>query len=236
MYDIIVFGASYAAAGIAHTHKKRCLILEAGMQGDNDFYGALQFGSDYDRTPKNEAAVTLQKNFLDTNVYQRAPLIYPYLQEADVLFGIRPVSVKKTENGFVCEAYGIEGFCTFEAKKIVDTRTGDDDIEAKTFNVLMVSDKTPNFEGVEAEKTDFEGHYVLHFPVPLSQGYKEARVMVRKAVDQFSEAQQLIISAASFDYRLKEQIPEERDGISLLPSKAYPNPILAFDAGLEVTL
>lgn len=236
MYEIIVLGATFAAAGIAHRYKKSCLILEESLQAGNEFYGALQFGHGYDRTPRNEEAKNFQESFLGSDLYDRITQIYPYLQQADVLFNVRPVSIKKSENGFVCEVYGADGFCTFEAKQVIDTRADDEISISKTYNVLIESAETPEFEGCIFEKGGMDNHYVLRLPIPLGKGYAEARAEIQNAVCRFSESQKLILSAAAFDYKIKEGFPVTRDGIIRLPSKAYINPVLAFEAGLEVAL
>ena len=49
------------------------------------------------------------------------------------------------------------------------------------------------------------------------------------------ETQRLILSAYEFDYHIKEGYPKTQDGILLLPSKAYKNPSLAFEAGQRIT-
>ncbi len=236
MYDVIVLGATFAAAGIAHKYKKNCLILEHGLQAGSEFFGALQFGSDYDKMPENKEAVALQESFASSNIYSCTAQIYPYLQEANVLFDTQFVSAQKTENGFLCVTHGVEGFCTYEAKRVIDTRSNAAISISKTFNLLIESKETPVFSGVHSEKTGMENHYVLRLPVPLSCGYTQARAAAQNIVQQFSETQKLILSASAFDYQIKADYPKTREGIFYLPSKAYENPILAFEAGLEVAL
>lgn len=236
MYDVIVLGATFTAAGIAHTFKKNCLILEQGFQAGSEFFGALQFGSGYDKKPKRNKSTSLQKGFSGSNMYTWHTEIYPYLQQADVLFGTQVSSIQKTENGFLCVAYGVQGFYTYEGKQIIDTRSNDKISISKTFNLLIESRETPVFSGVYSEKAGLENHYILRLPIPLSCGYPEARDMAQKVVRQFSKTQKLILSASTFDYRIKADYPKKRDGILCLPSKAYNNPVLAFEAGLEVDL
>ena len=236
MYDVIVLGATFTAAGIAHTFKKNCLILEQSFQAGSEFFGALQFGSGYDNKPKRNESAALQERFLDSDMYSWHTEIYPYLQQADILFGTQVSSIQKTDNGFLCVAYGVQGFYTYEAKQIIDTRSNEEISVSKTFNLLIESSETPVFSGVFFEKAGLENHYILHLPVPLSCGYPEARKMAQNVVRQFSETQKLILSASVFDYQIKADYPKKRDDILRLPSKAYNNPILAFEVGLEVTL
>lgn len=236
MYDVIVLGATFAAAGIAQTYQKNCLILEQSLQAGNEFFGALQFGCDYDKKPNRKEAADLQERFMNCDTYSRHTEIYPYFQQADILFGMQVSSIQKTENGFQCTAYGVQGFYTYEAKKIIDTRSHDTISASKTFNLLIESDDPPAISGIRSEKAGLDNHYILYLSVPLSCGYAQAREMAQKVVRQFSETQKLIFSASDFDYQIKADYPKMKDGIICLPSKAYPNPVLAFEAGLEVTL
>lgn len=236
MYDVIVLGATFAAAGIAHTYQKNCLILEQGFQAGNEFYGALQFGSEYDKKPKHPQAVEFLEKFMGNSLYTRHTEIYPYLQEADVLFGTQVTLIQKTEKGFQCVIHGCQGFYTYEAKQIIDTRSNEKISTSKTFNLFVESDEAPSFPGVTAEKTGVEKHYILRLPMSLSCGYQEARAMVMDVVQQFSETQRLILSASTFDYQIGENYPKTQDGVLCLPSKAYKNPVMAFEAGLEVAL
>lgn len=233
MYEVIVLGATFTAAGIAHTYKKNCLVLEQSLQAGAEFYGALQYGTGYDKQVQGEAA-TLQERFAESNIYSCDAEIYPYLQEAEILFGSKLVSVEKTATGFRCTTHGVEGFCAFEAKQVIDTRCNEKMSLSKTFNMLMESKGTPVFSGVTAAKAGMEDHYTLTLPVSLSCDFPEARAAAQKIVRQFSETQKLLLSAWVFDYQVQEGYPKTRDGILYLPSKLYENPVLAFAAGLEV--
>ena len=44
----------------------------------------------------------------------------------------------------------------------------------------------------------------------------------------------MILSADEFDYQVKDGYPKTEGNIFYLPSKAYENPLLAFDAGVSV--
>lgn len=233
MYDVIVLGATFAAAGIAHTYGKSCLILEESMYAGGEFFGALQYGTGYNKKVQGEAA-NLQKRFEESNIYSCDAEIYPYLQEADILFGSKLVSAEKNESGFTCTIFGMDGFRTFEAKQVVDTRCSETMCLSKTFNLLLESKETPVFSGVEIANAGLGNHYVLRMPVALSCGYAAARAAAQKLVRQFSETQKLLLSAWVFDYQVQADYPQTRDGIFYLPSKLYENPVLAFAAGLEV--
>ena len=65
MYEVIVLGATFAAAGIAEQCKHNCLILERRAQAGYEFFGALQFDVDCESDlceSKGIAAAVFAKN------------------------------------------------------------------------------------------------------------------------------------------------------------------------------
>lgn len=236
MYETIVLGATFAAAGIASRQKKKCLILEQSLQAGYEFFGALNYGTDYDAPLKTQEGQALYQQFFSEGVtpYMRNTYIYPILQESNVLFGTQLVSVEKKEGAYLCKTYGVGGYASFWAKNVIDTRCSEEISCGKTYNLLVESDTLPQFEGIDAQCTGIDRHYVLRCPVPLLCDYGQARELAEKTIRQFSQGQRLILLADEFDYQVEENLPATRNQIRILPSKAYKNPICAFEAGLEV--
>lgn len=234
MYEVIVLGATFAAAGIALRHGEKCLVIERKAQAGYEFFSALNFGSGYEKEIKTSQAQALRQKLLgeNGNAYGGDRHIYAYFQQARVVFGVETVLIQKTEGGFVCVTHGVDGYVSYEAKKIIDTRTNAAMSRSKTYNFLLESVEEPSFPDVCCEKTGMQKHYVARCPVPLSSGYPQARAAVWNVIRQFSETQRLILSADEFDYQVNGVYPQEKDGIWYLPSKAYDNPVLAFEAGL----
>ena len=236
MYEVIVLGATFAAADIAHKYKEKCLVIERQVRAGYEFFGALHFGSDFSRAVSSEAAHRLQANFLGkhTGVYGCDSYIYPFFKECFTVFGAEVISTKKTDAGFLCVTHGVAGFCTYKAKRIIDTRCNAEMSKVKTYNLLIESKCDPAFSGVSWEHAAGENRYILRCPVPLDCEYMEARSMAMNTVQSFSETQRLILSADEFDYQVKDGYPKTEGNIFYLPSKAYENPLLAFDAGVSV--
>lgn len=234
MYETIVLGATFLAAGIAAQQKKSCLIIEPTFQAGYEFFGALNFGSGYD-APKTQEGASLQQQFFNEGVtpYMRNTYIYPILQQSNVLFGTQVVAIEKQEEAFLCKVYSVDGCSSFLAKHIIDTRCNEALSFAKTYNLLVESDAAPQIAGVSVEETGVDRHYVLRCPVPLSYDYSQAKAVAEETVRQFSEGQKLILLADEFDYQVKQVLPDAVNGICILPSKAYKNPVCAFEAGLE---
>lgn len=209
MYDVIVIGATFVSAGIAEKYKEKCLVIEESAQAGYEFFGALDFSV-------NETE------------------IYPCFQKCQILFSTDLVSVQKTDRGFACVIHGVNGFYTYYAKLVIDTRCDAEMCVSKTYNLLIHSEEEPEFSNMAALKALGENRYVVCCPVPLSCGYVEARTEAQKLMEQFSETQRLILAAYEFDYRVKDGYPKTKDGILYLPSKAYENPKAAMKAGQEV--
>lgn len=234
MYDVIVLGATFAAAGIAAALQEKCLVIEPRTQAGYEFFGALSFGTNCQKAPVRQAARDLQKALLPENgcPYGGDRLIYPYFEASHILFATRPVSTEQTEDGFLCTVHGVNGFCTYKAKTVVDTRSSDAISISKTYNLLIESEEPPALEGADIQPGGLDRHYLLSCPVPLSATFCDARSLAQKYIARFSETQKLILSANVFDYRVKPEFPKQSDGIHYLPSKLYEVPALAFEAGL----
>lgn len=208
MYELIVLGATFAAAGIARQYGDRCLIIERRSQAGYEFFGALHcLGEEAD--------------------------IYAQLENCCPLFCTEIVSVEKVGDAFTCVTHGVDGYRTYQAKNVVDTRCCDEMCQSKTYNLLIESAQEPSFAEVAWEKAKGDNRYLLCCPVPLSYGYSQARALALDVIRQFSETQKLILSAYIFDYRVKPGYPKLVDGIWCLPSKAYESPELAYEAGLS---
>lgn len=208
MYEIIVLGATFLAAGIAREREKDCLILESRLRAGDEFCGSL------------------------CACYGAERKLYPHLARADVRFGTRVVSVEKTETGFTCLTHGPDGFVAFEGRRVIDTRVSPRMCQSKTFNFLMESKEKPAFPGAPAEPAAMENHYVVRLPIPLDWDYSRARLKALEVVEAFSGEQKLLLTADEFDYQVKPGYPREEGGIFCLPSKGYASPELAFAAGI----
>ena len=208
MFDVIVLGATFAAAGIAKRYKEKCLVLERSAQAGREFFGALRF-------LEEEAS------------------IYPYFQDCQILFCTEVVTTEKTAEGFLCRTHGVNGYCDYYAKTVIDTRCSEEMCLSKTYNLLLHSKDTPDLDHACQVGED---RYLVRCPVPLDCGYAEARVAAQEIIRRLPAHRQLILSAYAFDYAVKEGYPKTENGILYLPAKAYDTPALALAAGEGVKL
>lgn len=190
MYEILVLGATFAAAGIAHQCQENCLVLERRAQAGYEFFGA-----------------------------EKDIQIYSFFKECHAVFCVEIVSVEKTDDGFLCVTHGVDGYRSYTAKRVVDTRCNAAMSQSKTYDLLVEN-------GGRRE--------IRRCPVPLSSGFAEARRIAQKAILGFSPKERLILMADEFNYCVKEGYPTEEGGIFYLPSKTYATPALAFEAGVSL--
>ncbi len=188
MYEILVLGATFAAAGIAHQYRENCLVLERRAEAGYEFFGAGK----------------------DTQIYS-------YLKECHTVFCVEIVSVEQTDSGFLCVTHGVDGFRSYTAKRVVDTRCNAEMSESKTYNLLV--DRKGKRE-------------VLRLPVTLDCSFAAARGVAKRVIEGFSE-ERLVYMADEFDYQVKKGYPKEENGVLYLPSKAYGSPDLAFEGGVS---
>ena len=142
--------------------------------------------------------------------------------------------MQEEDGVFACVTHGVQGFATYYAKKVIDTRSNGEMSLSKTFNLLIDSKEEPAFSGCHWAKAKEENCYIVYCPVPLSYGYAQARAAAQDILRQFSETQRVVLSAYEFDYQIKEDFPKMQDGILYLPSKRYNSPQLSFEAGLHI--
>ncbi len=188
MYEMLVLGATFAAAGIAHQYQENCLVLERRAEAGYEFFGEGKDGS-----------------------------IYSYFKECHTVFCVEIVSVEKTEDGFLCVTHGVDGFRSYTAKKVIDTRCNADMSNSKTYDLLV----------------DRQGkREILRLPVSLDCSFSEARRIAQRRIEGFSE-ERLVYMADEFDYQVKAVYPKEENGILYLPSKSYSSPDLAFAGGVR---
>ena len=232
MYEVIVLGATFAAAGIAGQHKEKCLVIERRAQAGYEFFGALHFGYNNSGKIHEEAALSLQRKFAEEKSFLCCDsLIYPFFQECHTIFAAQLVSVQKIDEGFLCTVHGASGYTRYIGKKVIDTRCNSEISSYKTYNILMESDTEPAFPHTTYEKISDKNRYVLFCPVPLSCNYSEARSIAFDVIKQFGQNQRVIILANEFDYYVKGEYPRKNGEILIFPSKFYGSPLLAFQSG-----
>ena len=209
MYEVIVLGATFAAAGIASKLKENCLVIERRSEGGYEFFGGQFFANTENLS------------------------VYPFLKECNTVFCTDVCSVQKTESGFVCKTHGVDGFVSYNAKRVIDTRTTAAICSSKTYAMLIESKEQPCFNNAICQAAKGENRYIVELPVPINCSFSEARIKALELVKGFSSTQRLILLADDFCYTVKGGYPKTENGIYHIPSAAFETPSLAFGAGEE---
>lgn len=245
-YDTIILGATFAAAGIAAKKGENCLILDRRPQAGYEFINALRFGTGQDEKLVSHEAKELHKKFEEKGAYSdgrvclfsSACYLYQGLENKNVLLNVELISCKKNEALFEVMVHGVSGYRTFYAKEVVDTRVLPDMIRSKTLNLLINSKSHPSriLPYASEEKYGYPGDVLIKIPVKPEAGYIEARRQVKEYLEKMPAGYKASFVADCFDWTVEKGYPTQKNGIYYLPSAMYPDPLLAFDAGVLFAL
>ncbi len=238
-FDCIVLGATFAAAGLAAVLGPRCLILEEGPLAGYEFISALHFGDGYEAPLQSAAARELQTEFHQRGAFENGRIclldcagpLYRRLQDQKLLLNTAVAGVTKTEDGFSLLTHGVAGFRRWQARHIIDTRPQPQDITTKSLNALLTvpEDAAPPPE-LALQRWGHPGQLVLQCPVAADADEPQARAALNALLQQ--TPYRLALTAECFTHTVAAAGPFRRDGIIGLPSCAYRNPLLAYDAGV----
>jgi hypothetical protein len=168
------------------------------------------------------------------SLFDSAPILYSLLRNKNVLLNTEIISVDESNRGFEITTHGVSGYQTHKAKNVIDTRTLPDMVTKKYLNFIINTDcdaKLPS--NLNTENYGYDGDTVVKCELSLTDGYKNARDKVfdlAKTLEGFK----VVMVADEFDYQFKEEIAEKSNGTILLPSQKFNNPLLAFDAGVNL--
>lgn len=243
-YEVIVIGATFTAAGLVSAYGDKCLVLERRPQAGYEFLNAAKFGTDYDKALTTDEAKALYAKFVEKKAFEGdkiclfdcASPFYKLLEGKNVLLNMEIVSVEKDGAGFKVTAHGVSGYREFTADKVIDTRVHADMVAEKSLNIFVNSEEE-NAPALPADiKTEPWGYVedtLVKCMVASDAGYIEARKAVAEFIEKMPAEYRVAFVADCFDYTIKSGYPAEKDGIVYMPSCSYPNPLLAFDAGVK---
>lgn len=242
IYEAIVLGATFTAAGIAAVMGKDCLLIERRPQAGYEFLNAIHFGYDYNKPLQTKEAEQLFDDFRHKGafcdgrvcLFDCAGLFYQTLEDKNVLLNMELLSVTRKEDLFEVTAHGVSGYRTFFAKKIIDTRVSNGIIQEKTLNLLVknLDDDKATLPGSAEEQWGRAGDVLVKIPLEASEDYIVARKKVKAFLKNMPSGFKVVCVADCFACKVVPDYPKLCDGISFLPSAAFQNPLLAFDRGV----
>ena len=108
---------------------------------------------------------------------------------------------------------------------------------SKTYNLLMDGVGKPDLpDWMQYEPWGLSHNYVLRCQIPMDAGYADSRKKAMRFLEDLPKEHKLLLLADEFDYTVEQNSSKTHDGVIYLPSKAYENPLLAFDAGVCLEL
>jgi len=243
IYDVIVIGATFTAAGLLQKYGNKCLCLEKRPQGGYEFLNGLNFGYGYDEPLKSEEAEKLYKQFSEKkafydsriSLFDCAGVFYRLLENKNVMLNMNIVSVEKEVECFVVTAHGVSGFRTYRGKRVIDTTVHPYMVNKKTLNFLVNSENPERAElpsDLETEQCGYKDDILIKCEVPQDSGYIEARRKIREVAERLPSEYKIVLIADCFAYEVKTGYPAKENGIVYMPSVAYKNPVQAYDVGV----
>lgn len=240
-YEVLVLGATFAAAGLAQVLGSRCLVVDRRAQPGWEFLGALNFGAGYDRPLACTAAQQLQQEWAQRgcfaangriNLLDCGASLCRRLEGAQVLLNSAIAAVEKAPEGFVVTTHGTAGFRRWTARRVIDTRCPAAKIVQKSYHALLHTETPELLQNMQLERWGDEGDFVLKCPVPPEASFAQARAALQAQLRQLPAGYRPVLTAGAFAC-VPDETPPEEDGVEYLISCNYANPLLAYDAGVR---
>lgn len=257
-YKVLVLGATFAAAGLAQALGEHCLVADRCGQPGWEFTGALQFGTAYETPLRTAAAEALRQEWEQSgcfaaggriNLLDGSAALCRRLQAcgSTVLLQSETVAIEKIPAGFAVTTHGAAGYRTWLAERVIDTRCPAAGIAHKSFHALLHTDAAPaqaiaaQVQAIAApvlppdiltENWGGEGDFVLKCPVAADASWPQARAALAALLRRLPAGFRPVLTADAFACVPAADVPKTQDGVEMLISCGYANPLLAFDAGV----
>lgn len=241
-YDLVIFGATFYAAGICSAYKGSTLIIESKTKPGYEFIDAYHPGNVLEYTPVTKQGRAFVEYLKENNLFDDPYILRwtPYISKkllqisGDCLLLTDLVSVKECDEGFVITIFNTMGKSEILAQRIIDTRTIE--LEAKTINLLLKG-KTPSVCDRNTRCImKYMDYSIYEINLNVDDDYPSAR---KKAVESFDylrslcEEISLVAIADEFYKKAKEAQKETAPGYIICASSYYDNPIEAYDMGAK---
>ena len=228
-YDLVVFGLTFLAAGVASVYKGKTLIVESKTKPGYEFIDSFHSGKNYEIAMLTGAGKEF-KSFLgdfgalpEKYIFSMTPYISKWIADKNinVLLMTNILGVKKDNDGYIITLFNSCGITEIFAKQIIDTRT--DSYSLKTLNYLAKSEETDR---------DGKEYLVCEVEVSAEIDYAAARKKVYSAFE--GECSHKLVAVADEFYKKSDR--EESvspEGYIKRYSSFYDNPLIAFDKGTQ---
>ena len=241
-YELVVFGSTFFAAGVASEYKKSILVIEPKTKPGYEFIDTFHSGSISEYHPETNQGRKFLEYLNDNNLTDDSYILRwtPYLSDvitkssADYLLMTDILNVAKEDKGYIVTIFNSMGKSEIFAKKIIDTRA--DFVERKTINFLVKGNPVCK----DREELKIIGRYnglsFVETELSIDDDYPCAR---KKAVEGYLYLKSIyedISLIAIADEMYKKSSCEEKEvsmGYIQCFSSFYDNCIEAFDMGAK---
>lgn len=243
-YKVIILGATFVSAGLCTVLGDDCLVIDSRPNVGYEFVKTLNFGTGYNTKPTSDEAKSLADTFFKKGALKDGRVclfpcdfaIHSLVDGKNIMLNMKIVSVKKKDGFFEVTAYGVSGYRTYTAQKVIDTRAIAHECASKSINVL-VSGKGSNplvcADGYEILLNHgYETDAIIKCPVKKNADYIVARRAIERLAHNLSDGWKIVISADEFDYSFETETTYCKNDIVHIVSASFKNPLTAFDAGV----
>ncbi len=230
MYDVAIFGATFACAGFLSAYKGRGIVIERNTLCGYEFINALKKGTCFEEKATTEEGVAFYKKLQkrgvferDFNLFDSSVPLYECFENKNVCLATQICDVQRCEEGFEIKVFNSGGFDVVKAKQIIDTTCHDEMVISKTLNAIVKSADFLEESGIDERK-------ILKCRVDVKDDFFAARAKLKAELEKGMIADYI---APVFDFVTGENILRKEE-ITYITSVSFKNPLLAFDAGCRL--
>lgn len=244
--DDLVIGATFWGIGYAVGSKGLTLIIEKSNRLGQEFIDCYKFGDNWDCPCLTQEGEEFKEELKSRNILSgtHKPILQaccPMLSmtaanhNVKLLLATRLLTMEKTADEYLVEAYNASGIIKIHAKRVLDTADAGRKFDRKSINAMLNAcnrkaeeKKDKEFELYPAERPDVA---YLKFFVPEQDSLMSARSkLYERLYSNYWELKGFtVISVAKvFDYHYSTD-HQASFGIS----GSFTNPVKAFDAGVH---
>jgi hypothetical protein len=233
-YDLLIIGTTVAALGLAETAGKDLKILIA----DQTEMVAYEYVNSFKLPSVYSESAAYYKIFHDLN--------------ADILLNCEITNISYNRGSYLIEIFSGTEYRTFEAKRIADTRSKEENITAKSLNCLIVNKNKDEAVEILSDKFNHDafkevtfipetdenlGIMIMKVSCPLEMSLPEARhKLIELWLKRPESLRKWKIAAIGqcFDTKAKFPYCEKNENYFLLPSDYYITPEESYEAGVQL--
>lgn len=251
-YDLLVIGATFTGIGAASSSNKKVLVVDNRSQVGYEFINSYKTGCGWNGMEISDATKQLEHEMQKRGLFSPAgivnlpplaPILYDYIRRCkfSILLMTEIIDIKSAADGYEIRIFNTEGFGTIRAADILDTTTSNVEIESKTLNAFLYNpdeDATvpESWNGdIEFVQGNIASEAILKLKMDVHDDWTKAREKIHRLwAGRPRNIKSWTIAAVAdcFDISAGNRKDSANDGLTVIPSCSYHNPLEAFEAGV----